>query len=137
MHSWKVLYKDSPFRPDWLTNMTVIGSSCFWLVGHVSDTYSAHWASSFLKVDPCFCVFHQCKLQCKLEKIRNLRYLLDLFEAYQNLASTRCAVGLSWLWSYGSWVNNYPVSVQSVPITTNVVSLNPTQARCTWYNIIW
>jgi len=24
-----------------------------------------------------------------------------------------------------------------VPITTNVVRLNPTQARCTWYNIMW
>jgi hypothetical protein len=27
--------------------------------------------------------------------------------------------------------------VQSVPITTNVVSSNPTQARCFRYNIIW
>jgi hypothetical protein len=27
--------------------------------------------------------------------------------------------------------------MQSVPITTNVVSSNTTQARCTWHNIIW
>jgi hypothetical protein len=27
--------------------------------------------------------------------------------------------------------------MQSVPITTNVVSLNPVQARCTRYNIMW
>jgi len=26
--------------------------------------------------------------------------------------------------------------MQSVPIT-NVVSSNPVQARCTWYNIMW
>jgi hypothetical protein len=24
-----------------------------------------------------------------------------------------------------------------MPITTNVVSLNPAQARVTWYNILW
>jgi hypothetical protein len=27
--------------------------------------------------------------------------------------------------------------VQSVPITTKVVGLNPAQARCTRYNIMW
>jgi len=27
--------------------------------------------------------------------------------------------------------------MQSVPISTNVVSLNPAQPRCTWYNIMW
>jgi len=27
--------------------------------------------------------------------------------------------------------------MQSVPITTNVVSSNPAQARCTRYNIMW
>jgi len=27
--------------------------------------------------------------------------------------------------------------IQSVPITINVVTLNPAQARCTPYNIIW
>jgi len=27
--------------------------------------------------------------------------------------------------------------MQSVPITTDVVSSNPTQARCTGYNIMW
>ena len=26
--------------------------------------------------------------------------------------------------------------MQSVPITTNIASSNPTQARCTWYNIM-
>ena len=35
--------------------------------------------------------------------------------------------GPSWSWFYGSWINNYivPVHVQSVPITTKVVSSNP------------
>ena len=28
-------------------------------------------------------------------------------------------------------------TVQSVPITTKVVSLNPAQAKCTQYNIDW
>jgi len=27
--------------------------------------------------------------------------------------------------------------MQSVPITTNVLSANPDQGRCTRYNIIW
>jgi len=27
--------------------------------------------------------------------------------------------------------------MQSVPITTEVVSSNPAQAMCTWYNIMW
>jgi len=27
--------------------------------------------------------------------------------------------------------------MQSVPITTNVVSTNPAHARCTRYNIMW
>ena len=44
---------------------------------------------------------------------------------------------LSWSCSYGSWIYNYIVSMQSVPITTNIVTSNPTQERCTWYNIMW
>jgi hypothetical protein len=43
-----VLYKDCSFHPDPLTNMAAIGNSCFWLVRQVSDTVSAHWASSLL-----------------------------------------------------------------------------------------
>ena len=31
-HHWKVLYKDCSFSSDSLTNMAVIGNSCFWLV---------------------------------------------------------------------------------------------------------
>jgi len=38
-----------------------------------------------------------------------------------------------WSSSYGSLVLLLPM--QSVPITTNVVSSNPFQTRCTWYNI--
>jgi len=26
---------------------------------------------------------------------------------------------------------------ESVPISTEVVSSNPAQVRCTWYNIMW
>jgi len=45
-----------------------------------------------------------------------------------------------WLW-FGEvvvvivWYLDLPMP--SVPITTNVVSSNPAQARCTWYNIMW
>jgi hypothetical protein len=35
------------------------------------------------------------------------------------------------------YVCNGYISMQSVPIITNVVSLNPAQARCTRYNIMW
>ena len=35
------------------------------------------------------------------------------------------------------WKLDLQLPVHSVPITTNVVSSNPAQARCTWYNIMW
>jgi len=35
------------------------------------------------------------------------------------------------------WYLDLPLPMQSVPITTRVVSLNPVQARCTRYNIMW
>ena len=36
-----------------------------------------------------------------------------------------------------AWLLDLQLPMQSVPITTTVVSLNPAQARCTWYNIMW
>jgi hypothetical protein len=36
-----------------------------------------------------------------------------------------------WSWMYSSWIYNY---LCNLPITTNVVSSNPAQARCTRYN---
>jgi len=39
------------------------------------------------------------------------------------------ARGLSWRWSYDSRIYNYLLPVQSVPITTEVVSLNPTHGK--------
>jgi len=38
--------------------------------------------------------------------------------------------GPSWLWSYGSWINNLPM--QSVPITTEVLSSNPANSEVFW-----
>ena len=35
-----------------------------------------------------------------------------------------------------AWLLDLQLPMQSVPITTNVVSLNPTQARCTRYNFM-
>ena len=40
-------------------------------------------------------------------------------------------MGPSCSWSYGSW--NYNYLMQSVHVTTNVVSSSPVQARCTQY----
>jgi hypothetical protein len=34
------------------------------------------------------------------------------------------------------WYLDLQLPVQSVPITTNVVSSNPAQAKCTRYNIL-
>ena len=42
----------------------------------------------------------------------------------------------SWLWSYGSWIYNYLCN-QCLSPTTNVVSSNPIQERCSQYNIMW
>ena len=36
-----------------------------------------------------------------------------------------------------AWLLDLQLPMQSVPITTTVVSLNPAQARCTRYNIMW
>ena len=36
-----------------------------------------------------------------------------------------------------AWLLDLQLPMQSVPITTNVVSLHPAQARCTRYNIMW
>ena len=35
------------------------------------------------------------------------------------------------------WELDLQLPMQSVPITTNIVSLNSAQARCTQYNIMW
>ena len=35
------------------------------------------------------------------------------------------------------WYLDLQLPMQSVPITTNIVSLNPAQAMCTRYNIMW
>jgi hypothetical protein len=46
--------------------------------------------------------------------------------------SSNSTKGLSWSWSYGSWFTIYNrLPMQAVPITTNVVSSNPGQSRCT------
>jgi len=35
------------------------------------------------------------------------------------------------------WYLDLQLLMQSVPITTEVLSLNPAQARCTRYNTMW
>jgi len=35
------------------------------------------------------------------------------------------------------WQLTLQLPMQSVPVTTEVQSLNPAQTRCTWYNIMW
>jgi hypothetical protein len=53
--------------------------------------------------------------------------------AYGNVAS-KMHRNSDYPGSYGIWIYSYPM--QSVPITTNVESSNPSQARCTRYNIM-
>ena len=65
-----------------------------------------------------------------------LRFLINvLYYVYTWLFCLKCQPlqRLSWSWSYGSWIYN---SMQSVPIATSVMSSNPTQTRCTEYNIM-
>jgi len=52
------------------------------------------------------------------------------FESFGSLIDRTSSVykGPSWSWSYESWIHNYIVPIQSVPITTNVVSSN--SAHC-------
>jgi hypothetical protein len=65
-----------------------------------------------------------------------LRFLINvLYYVYTWLFYLKCQPPqrLSWSWLYGSWIYN---SMQSVPIATSVMSSNPTQTRCTEYNIM-
>jgi len=43
----------------------------------------------------------------------------------------------NWSIDEGGVKHHNPNNIQSVAITTNIVSLNPTQARCVRYNISW
>ena len=49
-------------------------------------------------------------------------FLIILYKTYLYVLNSLKRRGPSWSWSYGSWIYNY---LQSVPITTKVVSLNP------------
>ena len=42
--------------------------------------------------------------------------------------------GLSWLWSYGSWIYNYLCNQWSSPLMWDQI---PLMVRCTQYNIMW
>jgi len=43
--------------------------------------------------------------------------------------------GLSWSWSYGSWIYNYLFNQCLSPLKLWI--LIPLMARCTRYNIMW
>jgi hypothetical protein len=43
--------------------------------------------------------------------------------------------GQSWLWSYGSWINNYLCNQYLLPLKLWVRT--PFITRCTWYNILF
>ena len=47
----------------------------------------------------------------------------------------RCRKGLSWSWSYGSWIYNYLCDQCLPPLKLWVRT--PFKARCTRYNIMW
>jgi hypothetical protein len=59
------------------------------------------------------------------ENIENLSYLFLFFFQISNL-----------FFQLLDTLSAFQLPVQSVPITTNVVSSNPAQARCTRYSIM-
>jgi len=50
-------------------------------------------------------------------------------QTFQYLLFIYYCEGPSWTWSYGSWIYNFQLPMKSVPITTKVVSLNPTHGK--------
>jgi hypothetical protein len=59
-----------------------------------------------------------------------IRSLFSMIYVMSSVSETPNVQGLS----YCSWIYKY---LCIVPITTKVVSLNPAQAKCIWYNIMW
>ena len=64
-------------------------------------------------------------LTTQLLKFAVYLYMLIVFFLVTGCITSLYGKGPSWSLSYGSWIYNYAVSVQSVPITTKVVSSNP------------
>ena len=79
-------------------------------------------------------LFFNCRI-CSF-RIANCKYNVHLcFTKCFHLFCTSL-VGLSWSWSYGSWI--YKLLVQSLPIMILKLWVrNPCMARCTRYNIMW
>ena len=61
------------------------------------------------------------------------KYFVKSF--FRILVYSRFAEGPSWLWSYGSWIYNFPCNQCQSPLKLWVQT--PFMVRCTCYNIIW
>ena len=64
------------------------------------------------------------------EEIKNLN--LSVWFTASNYPIVEFCCGNFYLFQF-----DLQLPMHSVPIITNVVSSNPAQARCTWYNIMW
>ena len=91
--------------------------------------YFTYWGTA---IDKHEVLINLKKIYCEFEDVNHKRvHVLALWGAggcYPNSSGVVVVVIVRWL--------DLQLPMQSVPITTNVVSSNPAQVRCTRYNII-
>ena len=69
--------------------------------------------------------------------VSDLQQVSDFLRVLQFAPLIKLTAIYNWSIIEGGVKQYNPNNMHSVPITTNIVNLNPTQARCVWYNISW